>query len=256
VPLTKVKAKRRELKAGLVERLQDALGTADHAYVFSFAHMRTAKFKDLRAALATDGSRFFLGKNRVMARALAGGASADAGDEFRPGLGALAADLRGNVGMLLTPRTPDAVAAAFAAATEPDYARAGVVADREVVVPKGRLESLPHTMVDELRRLGMTRLRLDKGIPVLPAPHTICAAGDALTSEQCRLLKHFGHQLASFELGLVGHWTAESGAYERLAEPSAGVAGRKAGRGGKAAEGEEDEEDEDDEEDDEEMSDA
>jgi mRNA turnover protein 4 len=210
-----------------VENLRDALDGHAHAYVFTYANMRTSHFKDMRSELA-GAARFFLGKNRVMQKALAG---ADGADEHRPGLASLAADLRGPVGLLLTSKPRAEVEAFFAAHAAPDYARAGAVADRDVVVPRGKLE-LPHTMVDELRKLGMTGLKLDKGVPTLPLAYTICSSGESLTPEQCRLLKHFGHQLSVFRLRLVSQWTAAGGAYERIAS---------AADGGAAAGGDDDE---------------
>jgi mRNA turnover protein 4 len=246
VPLTKVKAHRREIKATLVETLRDTVGQFPRAFVFSFANLRTQPFKEMRQQLS-GSARFFLGKNRVMGKALDG----DDG-EFRPGLAALAADLKGPVGLLCTSRTRAEILRDFAAHEAPDFARAGALADRDVVVPRGKLD-LPHTMVDELRKLGMTSLRLDKGTPTLPIAFTICAAGDTLTPEQCRLLKHFGHQLSTFKLALLGEWSAAEGAYERLAGGSGGGGGRGEGAG----DGDEDdeavmEEDEDDEDEDEE----
>lgn len=227
-----MKAKRRELKASLVETLRDTVDAHKRAFIFSFANMRTQPFKDMRIELAGK-ARFFLGKNRVMQKALNGEV-----DEFRKGLGAMAADLRGPVGVVCTSMTRDEIVQYFAEHEQPDFARAGAIADRDVAVARGKLE-LPHTMVDELRKLGMTSLKLDKGVPTLPSMFPICAKGDALTPEQCRLLKHFGHQLSTFRLALVGEWNSESGSYERIGKLAAGDEDMDGG-----------DEDDDDEEDD------
>ena len=213
--LTQVKAKRRELKATLVDKVRDSVSAYSRAYVFSYENMRTAPCKDLRQAMSD--SRFFLGKNRVVQKAL----GATPADEHRPGLSGLSAALRGNVGLLFTERTADDVAAAFEAAAAPDFARAGFVTPVAVAVPRGPI-GLPHTMVDELRKLGMASLRLEKGVPVLPTPFAICAAKDVLTPEQCRLLKHFGHALATFRLRLVAGWC--DGVVTQLGEGGAGGA--------------------------------
>ena len=174
--------------------------------------MRTGPCKELRQTMSE--SRFFLGKNRVVQKAL----GATPADEHRPGLSGLAAHLRGNVGMLFTNRIPSDVAATFEAAAAPDFARAGCVASQTIAVPRGPLD-LPHTMVDELRKLGMAHLRLEKGVPMLPTPFTICTKGDVLTPEQCRLLKHFGHALATFRLHLVACWC--DGVVTQLSDGSA-----------------------------------
>ena len=239
MPLTKVKAKRRELKTDLVEKLRDTIDQHTRAFVFSYANMRTQKFKDMRMELA-GAARFFLGKNRVMQKAL----GEDASDEYRPGLSQLGADLRGPVGILCTSKTREEVEGYFAEHEEPDFARAGVVADREVVVPKGKLE-LPHTMVDELRKLGMTSLQLLKGVPTLPSAYVICSEGDTLTPEQCRLLKHFGHMLSTFKLRLVSEWSAEGG-YKSIesADGGSGLVGDEEMGGGSDDDDDEEEDDE------------
>ena len=230
----------------LVDNVRDHVDKFASAYVFSFDNMRTTQFKDLRGAMAAD-SRFFLGKNRVMQRAL--GATRET--EFRPNLAQLAGDLRGNVGLLMTNKSQPEVEAAFAEYEQPDFARAGCVAPADVSVPRGPL-SLPHTMVEELRKLGMNSLRLDKGVPTLPLDFAICAVGDALTPEQCRLLKHFGHREAVFQLHLISAW--RDGAYEVLDE----LRRRPVGGGGKggaaaAAAGGDDDDEEDGDDDDEEI---
>ena len=98
--LTKVKSARKDQKRDLVQSVQECVDKYTYAYVFSFENMRSGKFKDVRHEWAD--SRFFLGKNKVMGRAL--GSSAD--DEYRPALSQLSADLTGNVGLLFTDRAP------------------------------------------------------------------------------------------------------------------------------------------------------
>jgi mRNA turnover protein 4 len=167
--------------------------------VFAFDNMRTARFKDVRSAWSD--SRFFLGKNRVMQKAL--GESSD--DAYRAGLDRLAAELVGNVGLLFTNHTPEEVTTFFEEFAEVDYARSGFIPAASVVVPAGRLEDMPHTMHETLVKLGMP-VRLERGVIVLPTDHTIAEAGKPITPEQGRLLKHFGHALAVFKLHLVAHW--------------------------------------------------
>lgn len=199
VSLTAVKANRRELKRDLVGTLRDSFDTYSTAYVFTYENMRTSKFKDLRS-LHTD-SRFFLGKNKVMQKAL--GETAD--DAHRPALNLLSSDLRGNVGLLLTNKSEEEVKAMVDEFAEVDFARAGFVPKETITVPAGRMEEMPHTMADTLRKLGMP-VRLDKGIIVLPEEYAICKAGEALTPAQSRLLQIFGHMLAVFRLHLISKW--------------------------------------------------
>ena len=274
VSLTQTKQTRRENKTRLLDSIRSAAERFDAAYVFSLENLRSERFKELRAAWAD--SRFFLGKNRMMALAL-GETPATA---HRPALDALAADVHGAVGLLFTDRAAADVAAAFAAYGEADFARAGFVPAESVRQEPGAL-TLPHTMLDQLRKLGMP-VRLDKGTLVLPQAYSLCSAGKAITPEQGRLLKHFGHKLAVFKLELVS--TVRGGVYTPLLSAEAALkrsvftkkdkrpSGRRAtprapataaagedaedgdeeGEGGMALDEEEEEEDEEDEEEEEE----
>jgi mRNA turnover protein 4 len=47
-------------------------------------------------------------------------------------------------------------------------------------------EVFPHSMEAQLRKLGLSS-RLERGVPTLDVPHTLCKEGDILTSEQVRL---------------------------------------------------------------------
>lgn len=48
VSLTKTTSRGRVQKAGVIDKLRGALDEFNSLYVFSFAHMRSAKFKDVR----------------------------------------------------------------------------------------------------------------------------------------------------------------------------------------------------------------
>lgn len=48
VSLTKTTSRGREQKAGVINKLRDVLDEYNSLYVFSFEHMRSAKFKDVR----------------------------------------------------------------------------------------------------------------------------------------------------------------------------------------------------------------
>lgn len=171
--------------------------------------LNPCSFKELRQEWAD--SRFFLGKNSVMRIAL-GTTQADA---YRPGLDGLAADVSGNVGLLLTSRKPKEVEQFFAEYAVEDYARAGFEATETVTVPAGRLEEMPHTMCETLRKLGMP-VKLDKGTVVNTEEYTICTEGKTITPEQGRLLKMFAKQLAVFRVRVLSRWTAKTGKHEQL----------------------------------------
>ena len=69
VALTNVKAKTREGKEKLVEKVQDAVNEYKYAYVVSFENIRAGPFKALAHKLRED-TKFFLGKNKVVQFAL------------------------------------------------------------------------------------------------------------------------------------------------------------------------------------------
>lgn len=56
-------------------------------------------------------------------------------------------------------------------------------------------DTFPHSMEPQLRALGL-HTSLVKGVPSLNASHQLCRSGDSLTSEQCRILKLLGVQMA------------------------------------------------------------
>lgn len=56
-------------------------------------------------------------------------------------------------------------------------------------------DPFPHSMEPQLRALGLATT-LIRGVPSLSNPHTICAQGEKLSSEKCRILKLLGVQMA------------------------------------------------------------
>lgn len=73
---------------------------------------------------------------------------------------------------------------------KPDFARAGNIAPRDVILPEGPVvmyndpaSPFPASMEPQLRKLGLST-RLVKGVPTLPQPQIVCKDGDRLTSEQ------------------------------------------------------------------------
>lgn len=146
-----------------------------------------------------------------MQKALAGGEDG----AYRPGLDAVAEDLQGSVGLLLTNRSPKEVEAYFAQYAVEDFARAGFEATETVTIPAGKLEHMPHTMTETLRKLGMPVV-LRKGIVHVEQEYTVCTKGKELTPEQGKLLKLFDKQMAVFRVLLLGRWSASKGDYSSL----------------------------------------
>ena len=69
VSLTHAKKKGRDNKEQLVERIQDCIGEYENSYVLSFENMRSGPFKMMQNGM-NEHTKFFLGKNKVMIRAL------------------------------------------------------------------------------------------------------------------------------------------------------------------------------------------
>ncbi|CAK7214171.1 mRNA turnover and ribosome assembly protein [Sporothrix bragantina] len=271
--MSQVQKKTREHKDRLFQNIRDAVPEFEHCFVVRVDNMRNQYIKDVRQEM-TDG-RLFLGKTKLMARAL-GTAPEDA---MAPGIDRLASRyLRGSVGILFSNRKPDDVTAYLDALCPIDFARAGTVASRDVVIPRGPLYStggnvsadndvpIAISLEPELRRLGMP-VRLLRGKVVLEeAPeaeegaenqdndaaegYVVCRAGQTLDGRQTRLLRLFSICLSEFRIEVLAYWTAASGEVTELQPPPALSAknanAAKGGAGANAASsGPETEEDED-----------
>ena len=106
----------------------------------------------------------------------------------------------------------------FADFQQPDFARAGNIATRSVVLPAGPVlrhfsdppEPFPHNEEPQLRKLGLSTSMV-KGVPTLTVAHELCEKGKALTSEQAQLLKLSGIKLVTFRVALLARWDSTSG---------------------------------------------
>lgn len=168
-------------------------------------------------------------------------------DSQADGIHQLTPYLKGSVGLLLTNRDPASLLSYFADLSQVDFARAGAVATREFVVPRGIVMStagevpaehdvpLGHTLEPELRRLGVP-VRMVKGKVVLEeAPegasadeargYVVCRAGDVLDSRQTRLLKLFSVCMAEFRVRVLAYWTAATAEVTKVQPNPAGASG-------------------------------
>jgi mRNA turnover protein 4 len=211
VSLSKTKKQTAEDKSSLVEDIRSALDTHEHVYVFAVHNMRVEKMNRVRATFK-DSSRFFMGKNKVMAVAL--GRSVE--QEHKLGLARVAEHLVGNCALMCSNEPLDTVRAAFADFGESDFARAGFVASATVSYDAGPLPQFAHTMDQYLRKLGMP-VMLKKGTITLDSPYTVCTVGQALSSEQAQLLKLLDVKMATFAFTLTCHW--HDGQFDFLHDP-------------------------------------
>ncbi|KAF4553773.1 Ribosome assembly factor mrt4-like protein [Elsinoe fawcettii] len=226
VHLTKVQKKDKDQKALLYTSIREAVETYSRIFIFSVAHMRNTFLKDVRSHFSD--SRIFFGKSKVMAKAL--GLTAE--EEAAPGLAKLAGLVDGSVGLLLTDRTMEEVKEFCEGFSEMDFARAGVKATREVVVPGGVVMSrvgevpveddtaVPHSLEVTLRKWEMPT-RLDKGKVMLDQEWTLCREGETLNSHQTALLKVFGIAMVEFRVKIKAVWDKETEEVEEFEDEDA-----------------------------------
>ncbi|KAF7727725.1 mRNA turnover and ribosome assembly protein [Apophysomyces ossiformis] len=201
VPLTKTDKKGREGKEKLMEEIHECIDNYPYIWVFSVKDMRNTFLKEVRNEFKAT-SRFFMGKNRVMAKAFGNTPE----EEYKLGLSKIAEKLNHEVGLLFTSKSPEEVQEYFKEYKQPDYARSGVVATQTVIIPEGPVmrgvDPMPHNMEALIRSLGMPT-SLKNGIVTLSSPYTICKEGDTLSTNQAHLLKLFYYQLSEFSVELI-----------------------------------------------------
>ncbi|KAE9550816.1 hypothetical protein FO519_005968 [Halicephalobus sp. NKZ332] len=205
VSLTKVKKTPKENKQNLVQQVQKSLGEYQHVYVYNIDAMRSAKMVEVRQQLK-ESTRFFFGKNGVMAFAL----GRDAAAEKAPGLHKISNELKGQCGLMFTNLDKKAVKKFFEDFSDIDYARAGQVVDEEVKLDAGPLPQFAFSVEPQLRKLGLP-VKLEKGEVQLINDFTVCKAGDKLNPEQAKILKLLDHKLSEFKIKLVAHWSEKDG---------------------------------------------
>ncbi|KAJ7095776.1 ribosomal protein L10-domain-containing protein [Mycena belliarum] len=213
VSLTKVAKKTKEQKGAMIKDLQENCEKWKYCWLFQVGAMRNTHLKTVRK-LWKDTARIFFGRSAVMAKAL--GTTPE--EEHRLGIHKLAKQIQGQVGVLFTDSEPDEVLEWFADFQQPDFARAGNNASRTVILPEGPVmrhhsdppEPFPHNEEPQLRKLGLSTW-MNKGVPSLHNPHTLCEKGKPLTSEQAQLLKLIGEKMVVFRVALISRWCAVTG---------------------------------------------
>ena len=213
VHLSKVAKKDKSAKNELFAKLRAAVSSSSHVFVFAVDNMRNSYLKDVRSYFSSKGDRLFLGKTKVMAKAL--GSSPE--DETATGIHTLTEHISGEVGLLCSNQEPEEVIRYLEEYVQMDFARAGAHATREMVVPAGVVHSrggeipveedlaMPHSMEPNLRRWGMPT-RLDKGKIILDDEYEVCREGQELNSHQTALLKMFGVMMAEFRVQPLAYW--------------------------------------------------
>jgi len=201
-----------ETKQAFVDKIRTSIDKYPRLFVFAVDNMRNLHFQQVRESWK-EHSKFFLGKNRVMALALGRNES----EEYSDKLHRVSQLLRNQRGLLFTSQTTDEVMKYFEDHSESDYLRTGGIAEETVELDAGPLEQFSHAIEPQLRQLGMPT-ELKKGVINLMQDYTVCKAGDKLTSEQARILKLFDHKQAKFKLNIIAVWSREDGSFKILRE--------------------------------------
>ncbi|XP_011499041.1 PREDICTED: mRNA turnover protein 4 homolog [Ceratosolen solmsi marchali] len=210
ISLTKTSKKGLTLKQHIIEDVRTCVEKYSTIVLFSVHNMRNNTLKEIRGKWT--GSRFFFGKNKIIALAL--GKSAET--EIADGISKLASKLSGQCGLFFTNENQTNVLKWMRDYEQTDYARSGFRTSVTIELPAGPLEDFPHSIEPHLRQLGMPT-SLQKGVVTLVKDYTICANGQTLTPEQASILKLLGHSLAKFKLTPLGVFTKTTG-YENIAE--------------------------------------
>ncbi|KAK0244254.1 ribosomal protein L10-domain-containing protein [Armillaria nabsnona] len=213
VTLSKVAKKTKEQKGALMQEVQLNVDKWKYCWLFEVGAMRNSHLKTVRK-LWKDSARIFFGRGAVMAKAL--GITPE--EEHKTGLHTLSKQIKGQVGLFFTDSEPQEVLEWFADFQQPDFARAGNLASRTVILPAGPVmrhfsdppEPFPHNEDPQLRKLGLSTT-MNKGVPTLQTPHKLCEKGKTLTGEQAQLLKLIGEKMVTFRVGLISRWDAATG---------------------------------------------
>lgn len=208
ISLTQTKKKGLVLKQKVLEEVRTCADKYARIFTFSTQNMRNNKLKDVRQEWKQ--SRFYFGKNKVMALAL----GTSKANEYRDGLFSVSKLLQGQRGLLFTDKSKQEVLQWFSSYSDVDYARSGNVATQTVVIEQGPLKAFSHSMEPQLRQLGLPTA-LKRGVVTLLRDFTVCEKGRALTPEQARILKLFGHQMANFHIDIDSMWSSD-GSFEKF----------------------------------------
>lgn len=223
VSLTKTpKRNTRSAKGELIDQIQQTAEKYPTCCVFLLTNQRTSYLQEVRS-LWKENSRIFVGKNRVIAKAI----GQDEQSEVKPGLSGIGKQLQGPVGVLFTTSSPEEVQEWFEDYSRDDFARAGNVATKDVILEQGPVqlaldppENLPHSLEPQLRALGMpTELR--RGVPTLIERFSVCKQGEKITSEKAQILKHLLIKDSKFRLIPFAYWTEADGEVKEFALKSA-----------------------------------
>uniref|UniRef100_A0A0N4ZWD7 Ribosome assembly factor mrt4 n=1 Tax=Parastrongyloides trichosuri TaxID=131310 RepID=A0A0N4ZWD7_PARTI len=196
VSLTRVKKKTREGRNNLIAEIRACVDKYQYIYQFNLENLRSRGFIDVRQHFKTN-SRFFFGKNNVMAIAL--GRTQET--EYADGMYKVSKLLKGQCALMFSSVEPKQVLEYFKSFHKEDYARAGDVATETVSLDAGPLSQFAFSMEPQLRKMGLPTA-LEKGVISLVKDFLVCTKGETLNPEQCKILKALDIKMADFRLNV------------------------------------------------------
>lgn len=178
--------------------------------------MRSNKFKNVRVHFSESNSRIIMGKNKLLQIAL--GRTPE--EEYGDNLCQVAKLTTGSVGLLFTSQKRREVEEYFENLVEQDFARAGAVAPRTVLLTDKMVATHPVSMAEQFRKLGLP-VEVENGRVIFVGEqtrHVLCKEGETLSAEQCKALTHFGVKLSEFRVQLICRWSSKDGEFQMLEE--------------------------------------
>lgn len=191
----------KEKKGELVQEVIDAVSEYTDLYVFDYSTCRTKHFKEARLNFRDD-SKFFMTKNKILHVAL------EKLKDDHKYIDLIGYDLVGQRGLLFTKKPKKEVLKFFKDFKVKECPRSGFEVKEKISIEKGPLEWFPHSMEQRLAKLGLP-VELKNGIIHVKDDYTVCDAGQKLTPEQAKILKHFNYEIAEFSMKLVSHWAKD-----------------------------------------------
>lgn len=219
ITLSKVKkTPARERKDELIEKIQEAATTHDCCFLVKVSNQKNNFLKEIRAFFGTKG-RLFLGKNNLTKLAL----GINKESELEDGLSELAVRISGEVGILFvkkgnfgddkdfsTEQKVQELIASNPLFTRQAAMRSGEQAQSTIKLPAGVLPQFNGAMMDHLLSLGMP-VRKDDGVLTLLSDFVVCTEGEAVTVDQCQILKLLGRLESEFRMETMCYWCKTTG---------------------------------------------
>jgi mRNA turnover protein 4 len=171
----------------------------ERIYVIQFSSAKTDRLSEIRREFRS--SSLCMAKHNVIAHAF--GQTGD--DSPRPNLHLLNQYLVGNAGVFMTNETHDRVAGFLSSMTGPEFATTGAIATDTFTVEAGPLTQFTFNMDSYLRELGLP-VHLENGTITNVRDYVVCTAGEPLSRNATKLLKHFDVKMGEFSAQPIAMW--------------------------------------------------